>query len=185
MMGLRFKPKGLLAELTISAMLLVIVSCNDGGYINPLPRWGTAELIENTQDGVSDPQIVMDGTGTAIAVWKQLVASPASDIGTNRFDGTAWGTTELIGSNNATYNTHPRIAMDGTGTAIAVWQKDDGPPFSNIWANHFDGTAWGTAELIDTDLVDGVQIAMDGTGTAIAVWGKNDGTRGEHLGQPL
>ena len=142
--------------------------------------WGTAELIETDDAGDATlPQIAMDGTGTAIAVWTQnddTSVNLRANIWANRFDGSSWGTAELIETNSASLATLPQIAMDGTGAAIAVWSQNDEYPASlwnNIWANRFDGSSWGTAELIETDNASDAsnpQIAMDGPGAAIAVW---------------
>ena len=188
-MGLGFKQKRLVAALSITVMLSIIASCNDGGNggrngnnnsIPPSsPFWGTAELIEadNAGDAYS-PQIAVDGAGNAIAVWYQY-DSIRSNIWANRFDGTAWSTAELIETDDTGDAYDPQIAVDGAGNAIAVWYQDDGVRF-NIWANRFDGTAWGTAELIETDDAGDAydpQIAVDGAGNAIAVWYQDDGVR--------
>ena len=86
------------------------------------------------------PQIAMDGTGAAIAVWSQNDEYPASlwnNIWANRFDGSSWGTAELIETDNASDASNPQIAMDGTGAAIAVWYQG-GVLLDNIWANQFE-----------------------------------------------
>jgi hypothetical protein len=138
--------------------------------------WGAAELIETDDTGEAyDPQIAVDGAGNAIAVWDQYDGI-RFNIWTNRFDGAAWGTAELIETDKAGDAYWPQIAVDGAGNAIAVWNQNDGIRF-NIWANRFDGVAWGTAELIGTDNTGdayGPQIAADGAGNAMAVWYQYD-----------
>jgi len=60
-----------------------------------------------------------------------------------------------------------------------VWEQSDGTR-NNIWANRFNGTSWGTAELIETEDLGHAfkpKIAIDSSGNAIAVWQQNDGTR--------
>ena len=91
----------------------------------------------------------------------------------------AWSTAELIETDNAGHASDPQVAFDSSGNAIAVWFQDDGTRY-NIWANRFNGTSWGTAELIETDNVGTAyqpQVAVDSNGNAIAVWSQNDGTR--------
>jgi hypothetical protein len=141
--------------------------------------WGTPELIEtdNAGDAIY-PHISMDDTGSASAVWRQSDGI-RYNAWANRFDGSTWGTPELIETDNAGDVLYPRISMDSTGTAIAVWGQSDGIRY-NIWANRFNGSAWGTPELIETDNAGDAlypQISMDDVGTAIAVWGQSDGTR--------
>ena len=53
-----------------------------------------------------------------------------------------------------------------------IWEQHAGGSQVNIWANHFDGSTWGTAERIENsnNRTINPQIAMDGAGNAIAVW---------------
>lgn len=49
----------------------------------------------------------------------------------------------------------------------------------SIWANHFDRSAWGAAELVETDDTGDAafpQIAIDSNGNYIAVWHQNNGS---------
>ena len=99
--------------------------------------WGTAELIETDNAGSAySPRIAFDGSGNAIAVWYQNDGTRAN-ITANRFNGTSWGTAELIETDNAGHAEYPEIAFDGSGNAIAVWQQNDGTR-ANITANHFE-----------------------------------------------
>ena len=141
--------------------------------------WGAAELIETDNAGNAyEPQIAFDSSGNAIAVWGQSDGN-RYNIWTNRFNGTSWGTAELIETDNAGDAYGAQITFDSSGNAIAVWHQHDGTRF-NIWANRFNGTSWGTAELLETDNAGGAgdaQITFDSSGNAIAVWHQNDGTR--------
>jgi hypothetical protein len=140
--------------------------------------WGTAELLETDNAGnVQYPQIAFDSSGNAIAVWRQSDGT-RYNIYANRFNGTSWGTAELLETDNAGNAQYPQIAFDSSGNAIAVWRQFDGIT-DNIWANRFDGTSWGTAELIETDAGSAIrpQIAIDSSDNAIAVWLQSDGTR--------
>jgi hypothetical protein len=48
--------------------------------------WGTAVLIESDDSGAADkPQVVMDASGKAIAVWSQSDGS-ATGVWSNRYD---------------------------------------------------------------------------------------------------
>ena len=142
-------------------------------------NWGAAEMIESDNAGGAFlPQIAMNETGIAMAVWYQSDGT-RDNIWANRFDGTNWGSAEMIEIENAGYAQYPQIAMDKTGDAMAVWHQSDGTRY-NIWANRFDGTNWGTAELIETDNAGGAlfpQIAMGENGDAMVVWYQSDGTR--------
>ena len=99
--------------------------------------WGAAELIETDNAGnASTPQIAIDSSGNAVAVWTQWDGTRDS-IWANRFNGTSWGTAELIEADNAGNAEYPQIAFDSSGNAIAVWYQSDGNRV-NIYANRFD-----------------------------------------------
>ncbi len=143
--------------------------------------WGTAQLIENDNAGdVYYPQIAINSSGNAIAVWRQNDGL-RDNIWSNRYElGTGWGTAQLIETDDAGSAGGSQIAIDSSGNAIAVWSQSDGTR-SNIWSNRYvSGTGWGTAQLIETDdagSAGGSQIAIDSSGNAIAVWEQHDGTR--------
>ncbi len=136
-------------------------------------NWGSATLIETDDAGsASDPQIAGDSSGNALVVWAQSDGS-RDNIWANRFNSNgSLGTAELIETENLGKATDPQIVTDGNGRALAVWSQDDGTR-DNIWANHFDGTSWQGATLIETndvgDAFDPV-IAIDNNGRALAVW---------------
>ena len=140
--------------------------------------WGTAELIETGAGFAGSPQVAFDDHGNALVVWVQYDGTDAVyNIMANRFNGTSWGTAQLIetGAGNATA---PQVAFDDQGNAIAVWVQYDGTgAVTNIMANRFNGTSWGTAELIETGSGDAFspQVAVDGSGNVLAVWEQSDG----------
>jgi len=142
-------------------------------------NWGSATLIENDNAGnASGPQIAFNSSDSGLTVWRQYDGTRNS-IWSNRFDGTSWGSAELIESDNAGDAFNPQIAVDRSGNALAVWRQSDGAR-NNIWANRFDGASWGSAELIESDNTGDAsnpQIAFDSSGNAFAVWQQSDGTR--------
>jgi hypothetical protein len=60
-----------------------------------------------------------------------------------------WGAAEILETNTGDAD-YPQIAMSADGSAIAVWHQSDGIRDS-IWANRFNGSAWGNAVLIETN----------------------------------
>ena len=141
--------------------------------------WGMAEQIEtDNAGGAFNPQIALDADGSAIAVWQQSDGA-RNNIWANRFDGSAWGAAEQIETDNVGSAVAPQVALDAKGRALVVWHQSDGSR-NNIWANRFDGSAWGTAEQIETDdagHASAPQIAFDADGRASAVWQQSDGAR--------
>lgn len=142
--------------------------------------WSAAQLVETDNTGDAyDPQIAIDAGGNAIAVWRQYDGTHFN-IWANRFTPAAeWGTAQLIETDNAGDASRPRIALDSSGNAIAVWAQSDSV-HQNIWAGRFlPETGWGTAQLIETDNAgdaDLPRIVIDASGNAIAIWSQSDGT---------
>lgn len=145
--------------------------------------WGMAELIETTDDGpASSPRIAVGPGGHAMAVWTQFNAG-RWNIWANRYDAAteAWGTAELIETDDAGYANFPQVALDANGNALAVWSQSDGLR-DNLWANRFTAAtgSWGAAEMIETVDIDSAstpQAGFDASGNALAVWSQSDGVR--------
>ena len=101
--------------------------------------WGaTAQLIEtNNAEDARSPQVAIDSSGNAIAVWVQDDGS-RDNIWSNKYvEGTGWGTAQLIETDNTGRADNPQIAIDSNGNAIAVWVQSDGAG-DNIWSNRYE-----------------------------------------------
>ena len=145
--------------------------------------WGAEEAIETGTGGAFSPEVAIDGSGNAIAVWRQYDGT-VWNIWANRYKATGWpkgwGTAELIETNDTGDVAMPRIAMDGNGNATVVWSHfDDTASSYSIWANRYDaGTGtWGTAAAVEANTTDAYnpEIAMDANGNAIVVWVQSAG----------
>jgi len=142
--------------------------------------WGNAAMIETDNAGSAwAPQIAIDASGNALAVWAQSDGAHFN-IWANRFSvGTGWGNAVLVETNNTRNAYSPKIAVDASGNALAVWEQSDGTRY-NIRASRYTvGSGWGNAAMIETDNAgDAVepQIAIDISGNALAVWSQIDGT---------
>jgi len=164
---------------------LVVWAQSDGTHMNIRANrfdgagWGSAELIETDNAGDALwPQVAFDNSGNALAVWAQSDGT-RMNIWANRFDGAGWGSAKLIETDNAGDALWPRIAFDNSDNALAVWAQSDGTRI-NIQANRFDGSAWNTAKLIETDNAGDAlwpQVAFNNSGSAFAIWAQSNGTR--------
>ncbi|GEM_PF-855150 len=159
----------------------------DGSFFNIMSKRFNAELgtwdttatpIETENNDAQAPQIAVDRNGNGIAVWEQSDGTQFS-IFANRFDGSSWGTAEAIEFDNAGDAGIPKIAMDESGRAIAVWLQDDGSAI-NVMSNRFvPGTGWAAPPLvIDTETTQAFtpEIAVDSQGNAFALWRQSDGS---------
>ena len=141
--------------------------------------WGIATLIETDNLGdAARPQVAVDGSGNAIAVWHQFDGALYNTWSSRYVVGIGWGTAKLLETGNSGGAVYPQVAVDGSGNAIAVWHQHDGISY-NIYSNRYVvGVGWGTATLIETDNTGTAQypqVAVDGSGDAIAVWQQSDG----------
>ncbi len=139
----------------------------------PDSGWGMSQLIETNNDGdVNNVQIAFDSTGCAIAVW-QLFYGTFANIWANRFvPGIGWGTAQLIDTYNDGMADYPQLAIDPSGNAIVVWEKDNGTRYNIIANRYIPSIGWSAPSIINTDVGNArhPQIAVDHDGNAIAVW---------------
>jgi hypothetical protein len=102
----------------------------------PGTGWGTRESISSDAPGSSVPEVAVDPSGQAIVVFRQDNGTEYS-MWANRFlPGSGWGTPEQIETDDAGTATSPRIAVDASGSALAVWSQYDGALF-DVQANAF------------------------------------------------
>jgi hypothetical protein len=146
--------------------------------------WGTAAQIESENvNAAITPRVALDAGGNALAVWVQTDGT-RYNVWSNRFTGAsaAWGTAALIETDNVGDASAPRIAFDGSGNALAVWQQDgDASAVTSydVWANRYTaGSGWGTAALLETGALraGGVELAVNAAGAAVAAWYQLDGS---------
>jgi len=151
-------------------------------------NWGTAELIENEDtagtNGVVNPSVAMNAAGTAVAVWAdQSAGGSLGDVKANRFSGTTWGTAERI-ENSTSQFTEARIALDGTGRGIAVWQQEEGNNVKSAIGNIMSSAGtWGTLTPLETFPGDAnsIRVAAGGNGSGIVVWNQTVSGGNSHI----
>jgi hypothetical protein len=147
-------------------------------YDAPSDTWGTPQAIEGNTGNALDPQIAVDPSGNAVAVWHQYDGQ-YWNIYFNRYDALLdeWGTAQTIEGNtrNAFY---PQVAVDPSGNAVAVWHQSDGS-YGSIYSNRYNSLSgtWGSAQTIESNTGDAFypQVAVDFQGNAVVVWEQNDG----------
>src|SRR6185312_15112781 len=123
--------------------------------------------------------IAIDPNANATAVWNQSDGT-RNNMWSNRFNaGAGWGAPLLIENTDAGSAFVPRVAVDATGNAIALWQDSVGTSI-NLVSNRFTfGGTWGTQQIIGTTAGNAdANIAIDAQGNAMAVWEKFTGAPG-------
>lgn len=152
---------------------------NDDNSENVSKGWGAAELIGAPLSDASYPQVGIDDSGKAIAVWRQADDNHDYHILANKYDGIAWGTPEILSDETQGVVNGQDMAYSKGGNAIVAWIQPDGTD-RNIWACRYDGTLWGAPELITSIEEENAylpQIALNESGVAIITWVQSEGIR--------
>ncbi len=148
--------------------------------------WGELETISNDSGGISSPQITMNDSGSAMAVWSQYDGTRYNIWMSHYIADTGWSAAKAIESNN--YENElgwlfssgsvgafsPKVAMDNKGNAVVVWHQFGGNTENDIWSNRYDIIkGWSGAEIIGTEnsgRIQEAQIVVNNDGSAMAVW---------------
>lgn len=143
--------------------------------------WQTPTLVEYDNAGnAASPQIAIDATNNAMAVWVQSDGSLNNTWANQYIAGSGWSAAQTIETDNTGNAAAADVAFDSNGNAIAVWYQSDGAR-DNIYANIYSaGIGWGTAGLIETDNLGNAQfpqIIFDSNGKGHAIWQQSDGSR--------
>jgi hypothetical protein len=135
--------------------------------------WSTPVDLSLTGENADRPKVSADGSGNAVAVWRRsdgsnnLIQSSRSSNG-----GLSWATPANLSESGQDAD-DPRIAVDGSGNAVAVWRRSDGNDdivqSSRLVAG---GVSWSTPVNVSPAGIQSAtpRIAVDGSGNAIAVW---------------
>ena len=148
--------------------------------------WESPVRLDSYDDGNKQtPDITVDGTGIAHAVWSQVDDDFENIWATQYAPGSGWSAPELIEPPNDdprrdTDAISPRIAVNAAGDAFVVWlQRSEG--WLSIWSNRLDpGTGWIEAEVIEQldEAARQPHIAVDDARHAHAVWPHSRGNLG-------
>lgn len=153
--------------------------------------WGAPERLDpgNTGDTSWQPQVAVDPSGNAVAVWHQ---SPPGNVYANRLTSGAWSGAELIETNDAGPASYPKVAVDANGDAVVVWEQHEGSQ-RNIHANRLVSGVWGVPEPLENingapggyqsaGWAEDPQVAVAANGDAVAVWEqRNDSATGRDI----
>lgn len=137
-------------------------------------RIDTADLNEN---GGTDPQLAIDGSGNAVAVWTNNKRIQMSQYGSN--SGT-WSEPQYIDPDPGSYSSsNPDVAMNDGGDVVVAWVEYDGS-FMRVYKSEYRGERW----IHPTDLADNnidaeltsnnnafePHVSMANSGQTIIVW---------------
>jgi hypothetical protein len=142
--------------------------------------WEAPERIDTSDSDKGEPDVAVDGSGIAHAVWSQDDADFINVWASVYAPGTGWGTPELIEPPNEDPSEDgdaatPQVDVNTDGNAFVVWAQvwED---WQSVWSNRRDPeeTQWDPARTL---LIEGAArparaptIAADENRHAHAVW---------------
>ena len=147
--------------------------------------WSAPRALTDGTRGVGGPVIAQDGSGNILALWVQMTNLPDGSPGGGPILDNIWfarftaasgtwsapvkiGSPDLAGSDQAS---SPRIAVNASGNAVAVWNETRSSVGSIVSAR-FSSGAWTSPVPIETNTTqaDRPEVAIDLNGNAQAVW---------------
>ena len=135
--------------------------------------WTSPVTLSDPGDDSYSPQIGLDPSGEAIAVWELYNGSNAiAQASVRPQAGGAWQTpVDLSETNHEAYA--PQIAVNAKGEAIAVWAFDNGShAIAQASVRPQAGGAWQTpVDISETaSYASEPQVALNDEGEAVATW---------------
>lgn len=119
-----------------------------------------------------------NGSGQAVLLWRQDEAAGSSIWARHYQEATdSWGTPMQLKAPGLDVD-HPRVAVNASGDAVAVWVQYEAVG-SSIWASHYNAanSTWSVSKAIGATAYGGAhrpQVAINDAGQAVVVWEQSD-----------
>ncbi|MGA9190949.1 MAG: hypothetical protein WBZ24_04410, partial [Anaerolineales bacterium] len=149
----------------------------------PGDAWQSPVVISTPQQevppgdttAVSHPQVAIDSSGNAVAVWEGYNGSAYFIQSASKPADSSWQTPVDLFSDPDQMAADPQIATDPTGDAIAVWRRRYNSVTSEYVieaASRSAGDAWQSPVVVSDPLESSYapQVAVDPSGSAVIVW---------------
>ena len=133
--------------------------------------WGTPQTIDDNTGNATEPHIALDSAGNAVAIWVRENIVSRRGVVAASFAAGAWDAPQDV-EGNAGNARAPRVAIDASGVARAIWIQHDGN-FERVRSGRLQGGSWD----MSTSSIDGgtgnasdARIHVFANGAALAVW---------------
>lgn len=145
-------------------------------------EWSESDDLSEAGENAHDPQVAIDPDGDAVATWNRWDSTASALIvqAAVRAAGNEWSAPDDLSEARLPGEPAP-VAIDATGTAVAVWLAPDGDdhitkgilqaavrPAGGEWSQSDDLSPSGQK-------ADNPAVAANGAVGAVAVWRQNDG----------
>jgi hypothetical protein len=154
---------------------LLMARSTDGGasWTPPFRLWGSPG--PDGHEDVGRQHLATDGAATWVVAWFSRQETPPTSpqlfVSRSVNDGRDWSTPQLIGDDAGGWDSDVRLATDGAGTWIAVWDSSNdldgtiGSDLDILFArSEDDAQTWTAPAPINTDAATD-QVAWDGSDT--------------------
>ena len=154
-------------------LLALLLTMQGWGFTWPFPPTDVS-----TVGSESIPQIGVDSNGNAVAVWVRRISGNNQVIEASVFTCSlnTWSTPTSISATGERVDS-PRVVVDGSGNAVAVWRRSDGSDFIIQAASLPFGGSWSAVTDLSAAGRDSIepQVSINASGKAVAVWGRKVG----------
>jgi hypothetical protein len=125
-----------------------------------------------------EPEVVVAGDGTVIAIWTRSDGTNFRIQSANRTATGAWSAAQTI-SDPGVSASGPSLAVDPAGNALAVWTQTDGTNLRITSAFRPAGGSFGAPVLVSAAGQDASapDVSMDSTGDGLIGWQRTDGVK--------
>lgn len=133
--------------------------------------WSSPVAISFIGQNCSLPQIALNDSGRAVAVWQATVGSLSVIQGAS-FSFSSFWSAPMQFSSIGVNGVSPQVAINSSGAAMAVWEVVSGAA-SYIQASYAASPgAWGSPATLSPTTQNAVvpQVAINASGQAVAVW---------------
>ena len=141
--------------------------------------FGPTQTISVSGRDAFEPQLALDPSGNAIAVWTQFDGANGRVHAAFRPAGGSFGGDQTISPGGGTASA-PQISIDSTGKAVAVWYRFEGATDRIQAAVRPAGGAFGTAVTLSDPSIEAfepqVVAGPNADANAAVVWTGSDGT---------
>ena len=159
------------SEMTAAGSVVQAVTWTASGTL------GSVSQLSGLGQPQFQPDLAVNETGTAVVVWPQATTFGGSSYqveSATRPAGGNWSAATAV-SPVLPQAFSPRVALDGSGNATALWEQ--GTTVDS--ATRPAGGVWGSPTVVETSNLAGSDaIASDASGNVTAVWAMHDSTTG-------
>jgi hypothetical protein len=92
----------------------------------PSGPWSAAQTLSDPGQSASSPQVAVDASGNAVAVWTRNDGTSGRIQAAYRPAGGSFGTPATISDPNGDASS-PDVSMDNSGRAVIAWARNDNP----------------------------------------------------------